>query len=195
MQERLFCDNNGIMLEKGLIEHCSATLAGLKSANLFNHRFSSRRDVLDELEIVNGKLNRRGVFVDALRWRDGSVLIYAYRKNSLEKELMQDGAVSLLSQYGYESCDVADCIELLKQRLAGSDCFPHEIGLFLGYPLPDVIGFIQNKGKNCKCCGPWKVYCNEHEAMRLFDKIKKCADVYSKVFSEGRCISKMTVCV
>ena len=48
MQERVFGDNNGIMLEKGLIEHCSATLAGLKSANLFNHRFTSKGDVMTE---------------------------------------------------------------------------------------------------------------------------------------------------
>lgn len=194
MQERVFGDNNGIMLEKGLIEHCSATLAGLKSANLFNHRFTSKGDVMTELKIVNDKLNGRGVFVDALLWKERSVLIYTYRKNHLERELAQDGAVELLAEYGYEGCDIEECLDRLKRRLDGCDCFPHEIGLFLGYPLPDVIGFIQNNGKNCKCCGPWKVYCNENEALRLFDKIKKCADVYSRVFSEGGCISKMTVC-
>ena len=36
--------------------------------------------------------------------------------------------------------------------------FPHEIGIFLGYPLADVAGFIRNKGRNCKCIGTWKVY-------------------------------------
>ena len=29
------------MLENKLIEHCSPTLAGLKTANMFNYRFSS----------------------------------------------------------------------------------------------------------------------------------------------------------
>ena len=31
------------------------------------------------------------------------------------------------------------------QRLADGGKFPHEIGLFLGYPPEDVSGFIENR--------------------------------------------------
>lgn len=48
------------------------------------------------------------------------------------------------------------------------DSFPHEIGLFLGYPLEDVRGFIANKGRNSKYTGEWKVYGNLNTALRLF---------------------------
>ena len=50
--------------------------------------------------------------------------------------------------------------------------FPHEIGLFLDYPLVDVIGFIRNTGKNCKCSGCWKAYGNAKEAEKTFCKYK-----------------------
>ena len=60
----------------------------------------------------------------------------------------------------------------LKYRLLKRTCFPHEIGVFLGYPLEDVKGFIDNKGKNCESCGVWKVYCNREEKDKLFQKLK-----------------------
>lgn len=181
------------MLEQYLIANCAPTLAGIKSANLFNYRFTSRRSVLRELAEVNRKLNPRGVSVKALLWKKDFVLIYAYRRSFLEKELQQEGVKGLLAKYGYKSYKVENCLRHLKKRLAEADCFPHEIGVFLGYPLPDVIGFIKNAGKNCKCCGLWKVYCNEGEAKKQFEKLNKCQRVYLQVFAEGRSITQMTV--
>ena len=66
-----------------------------------------------------------------------------------------------MERYGYTDTSVDGAIEWLRMRLASGDGFPHEIGLFLGYPVEDVLGFIENAGQNCKCCGCWKVYCNE----------------------------------
>lgn len=81
----------------------------------------------------------------------------------------------------------------LKKRIQKEACFPHEIGLFLGYPLEDVEGFIKNKGRNCESCGIWKVYCNAGEKQLLFAKFKKCTEVYKQVFGEGRQLLQLTV--
>ena len=69
----------------------------------------------------------------------------------------------------------------------------NEIGIFLGYPLADVKGFIENAGKNSKCSGCWKVYCNECEAIKTFKKFEKCKKVYQKLWLQGRSIAKLTV--
>lgn len=188
---RLLVNNN--VLESKLIEHCAPTLAGMKSASLFNYFYADRRCVLEELSSVNEILNERGVYVEALLWRDNSVLIYTFRPKHLQKELEQPGAMALLEKYGYKNCDVKKCIEHLKERLQGYAVFPHEIGVFLGYPLEDVKGFIDNNGQNCKSYGLWKVYSDEGEKLKLFDKLKKCTQVYMRVFSEGRELSQMTV--
>ena len=74
----------------------------------------------------------------------------------------------MLTYYGYDSTEPEKAIEKLKMRLNETTEFPHEIGLFLGYPVGDVVGFIKNKGKNFKCCGCWKVYCDQCEAERRF---------------------------
>ena len=71
--------------------------------------------------------------------------------------------------------------------------FPHEIGLFLGYPLGDVKGFIKHRGQNCKCTGCWKVYCDEREARRQFCRFEKCRSIYCRLYREGRALSRLTV--
>lgn len=181
------------MLEKYLIENCAPTLAGIKSANLFNYSFEARETVLQELMEINHKLNGKGVSIEALAWKDRSVLIYTYRHRLLEKELEREGVRELLSGYGYNGCDVEGSLKHLKERLYEYQCFPHEIGVFLGYPLEDVKGFIRNKGKGCKYCGLWKVYCNEQETRKLFEKLQKCTRIYLQVFADGRSITQMTV--
>ena len=167
--------------------------AGMKSGSLFNCRFTSKTAMQKEITDVNQKLNKRGVYVEAMLWKEGFVLIYAYRRTHLARELQKDGVMELLASYGYTSRDVDECMIHLKSRLFHCDGFPHEIGVFLGYPIEDVKGFIENKGRECKFCGLWKVYCNECETRKLFEKIQKCTRVYLQVFAEGRSISQMTV--
>ena len=65
--------------------------------------------------------------------------------------------------------------------------------MFLGYPLEDVKGFIINEGKNCKCIGCWKVYSDECEAVRLFEKYKKCTYIYKRLHTMGRTVEHLTV--
>lgn len=181
------------MLEGKVIEHCAPTLAGLKSANLFNYYFESKELTRDELNKINNQLNEKGVFIETLLWKEKSVLVYVYRRTHLQNELEQEGVAQLLSQFGYRGCEVDQCLYCLKSRLAEYDCFPHEIGLFLGYPLMDVVGFIQNEGRNCKCCGFWKVYGDECEACKCFSKLQRCITIYQRVFREGRSIVQMTI--
>lgn len=184
-----------ISLEKCLIEHCAPTLAGLKSANLFNYFESDRAIILSEVNRINRELNARGVYLKILLWRENSALIYVYRQSILYNELNDTDVKEFLAGYGYTEFNTESSIAHLEKRLSESECFPHEIGVFLGYPLMDVIGFIKNKGKNCTCCGPWKVYCNEYEAMRKFEKLRKCTDIYMRVFESGRSIVQMTVSI
>ena len=98
-----------------------------------------------------------------------------------------------MAQYGYASTDVEYALLRLKERFGVGDKFPHEIGLFLDYPLGDVVGFIENEGRNFKLAGFWKVYGDSRAASKLFAKFKKCKDVYSRLWSEGRTVLQLTV--
>ena len=63
-------------LEKELVEHCAPTLAGIKSAGLFSYFYTDETLAGEELRAVNATLNERGVYVEALVWREASVLIF-----------------------------------------------------------------------------------------------------------------------
>ena len=180
------------MLEAGIIRHCAPTLAGIKTANMFSYRFQSIDEMKEELLEATQKLNEKGVFVEILRTGESKALIYVYRKKRLESDFQREGVLELLTDCGYCNCEVKDCLGCLRSRLFGAD-FPHEIGLFLGYPFQDVKGFIEEKGQNYKCRGLWKVYGDEDETKKLFKKIEKCAEVYGRLFAGGRSITKLTV--
>lgn len=120
-----------------------------------------------------------------LRRRQGKALLYVFRKSRLQNDLLAPGVARFLSGYGYDTTKADDALERLKKRLSDSAMFPHEIGVFLGYPLGDVIGFIQNAGHNCKCTGCWKVYCNECEAGTPISKVSKMSRCVSTSLESG----------
>ena len=57
------------MLEKYLIEHCSPTLASLKTANLFTFSYNREAELSNQLNSWNQKLSGRGIELAVLRKR------------------------------------------------------------------------------------------------------------------------------
>lgn len=183
------------MLDKYLIEHCSPTLASLKTANLFSYAYRCEEELHAHLQAWNEHFKGKGVSLQVLRRRQNTALVYVFRKSRLQKDLQAPGVARFLAGYGYESTDADYALDRLKGRLSDGDGFPHEVGIFLSYPLGDVIGFIENAGKNCKCTGCWKVYCNECEAVRLFTQYQKCREVYRRLWKQGMSVLQLTVAV
>ena len=97
-----------------------------------------------------------------LRIWNGRALIYLYRPKALARDLACEDAACLLNGSGYDGTEPSGCLRCLMDRLqCQKDGFPHEIGLFLGYPPEDVRGFIENETRNYKFTGYWKVYGDE----------------------------------
>ena len=109
-----------------------------------------------------------------LRSSDESVLVYFYKAKRLLKKLQEKKIINFLSPLGYEDCKkIGDYLEKLQERFTGA-C-PDEIGIFLGYPLKDVIDFKNKDKKNCKCVGYWKCFNNIESSKKAFaryDKVK-----------------------
>lgn len=181
------------MSEEMIIRHCAPTLAGIKVGGLFNCPFKCQYELKNQIEEYNDKFNCKGVYIILLRKTCTNALIYVYRPGQLEKVISNDDVAKFLVSNEYSECSVKYCIEELSKRLCKYQTFPHEIGLFLGYPLSDVKGFIEHKGQNCKLVGYWKVYSDEYKTKELFEKYKKCTNVYCKKFSEGLSIQRLTV--
>ena len=133
-----------------MIEHCSPTLASIKTGNLFTYKYESEEELWKSVEGFNECVREKGVSLTVLRRSEKKALIYVCRFSSLERDLKKPGVANFIKKYGYESTDPAYALERLRSRLAQREDFPHEIGLFLGYPLkPEIFLHINmNLRKN-----------------------------------------------
>ena len=183
------------MSDEMIIRHCSPTLAGVKTGNLFSCSYTDKKEVFSKVRSLNRRLVPKGVRVIPLKLSVDRVLLYLYRPNKLEDDLAVEDAAKLLKEYGYSVKDSAKCVVRLSRRLNESEDFPHEIGLFLGYPPEDVRGFIDNHAEGYNCAGCWKVYGDELSARKKFDCYKKCTDVYCSQWAKGKSIERLTVAV
>lgn len=181
------------MLEQALVKYGAPTLARLKTASLFNFSFFLARELQNELIRCNQSLMRKGVRILVLRRHVHSALLYLYRPEQLARDLRQQGVPAFLRRLGYPSTDPDVALAVLRQRIRSGGAFPHEIGLFLGYPLEDVAGFIKYHGGNCRYAGCWKVYGNEEAARELFSEYKKCQRLYDNLFQQGKTLEQLTV--
>ena len=185
--------------ETVMVEQCAPVLAGLKPAGLFRYETGDSADLARRVKSWNAQLNPKGLQVRVLKGcvRTRQYLVYVYRESKLAAVLAQEGVQNFLRQEGYHlPAERADCTAWLTQlsrRLCCSAEFPHEIGVFLGYPLADVIGFIQNRGKNFTVCGYWKVYTDPAAAQKAFDRYKKCEQIYARCYHNGTPIRQLTV--
>ena len=173
------------MFEEYLITHCSPTLASLKPASLFLYYFMSKDELYESVAVWDAQFQKKGIRITILRENTDTALIYVYRPEAMIRELSRPEINVFLDQLLAE----------LRIRLQASTEFPHEIGVFLGYPLQDVLGFIKNHGSNCKGMGDWKVYGDLGEAQKTFAKFKKCREIYADLWHQGRTIWQLTVAV
>lgn len=176
-----------------IVKYCSPTLANIKTGNLFSMPIRDCEDFTDVVRSINKKLVPKGLRFLALKKTEESVLFYLYRPKMLKKDLFNQEAAGILKEVGYTSKSPDMCVVHLMRRLRESNEFPHEIGLFLGYPPEDVRGFITNGGKNCKCVGTWKVYGDTSRAQELFYEYKKCTARYCRYYRRGLSIEALTV--
>lgn len=173
------------MSEDLIIRHCAPTLAGLKTGNIFNASYDSEDELEESLAAWNRILERRGLRVTCLRTTAGRALIYVYRPHFLEKDLTGPLASEMLERFGYVPNDPESCIRHLASRMIPGGGFPHEIGLFLGYPPHDVRGFIEHKGRGFLCCGLWKVYADADTSMTLFKRYADCTARFCTRLANG----------
>ena len=99
----------------------------------------------------------------------------------------------MLRERGYDPEDSGRCVVQLMRRLRAGEEFPHEIGLFLGYPPEDVRGFIVHRAQDCKCVGCWKVYGDVEAARQQFSQFEKCTRIYCQQWRRGKDIRQLAV--
>ena len=182
--------------DQALVEHGALTLAGLKPASLFRFLPGEGGDFVGRFLACRALLDSRGLELTILKGcrRRGEYLLCLYRRRDLAAVLEQPEHRRFLRGMGYAPWTGArDCLRQLAARLCLSADFPHEVGVFLGYPLEDVEGFIRNKGQGYTCCGHWKSYGDPAEARRRFAGYRACTETYRRRYDGGTPITQLIV--
>lgn len=179
--------------EKCIALHCAPTILKEKSANLMSLSAINVEDIEGKIKKYNEELNEEGLTFNIICKCEKRFLLLVYRKEMLEACLRKKGALKILKENGYYTdCSLEMLLNQLSYRLKIQEGFPHEIGLFLDYPVEDVDCFIRENGAGGIFCGYWKVYVNEKNARQKFELFDICKEKVSLAMAEGKSIFQLS---
>lgn len=166
--------------EYALGTYCGVTFAGIKAASLFSIKRECARCMGKYIKHFKG----RGVNFFILRHTVDRVLLYVYNCAQMEKILSDKDNKEFLGARGYDYDDIGGALKTLKEHMSYEE-FPHEVGIFLGYPLDDVKGFIAHPNDDVQLVGYWKVYSDAERKKNIFARYDKCTENIVKKLTEG----------
>lgn len=198
-------------LEHSILSWCSPTLAGVKPASTFSfsryhcvgHRPDGRQLVAEVpdglLDVVvrdlNAGLAPTGVRVEVFARRSASAVLYVHRPAMFDEFVGIEPVATMLEVEGYDVRDQRACLVRLRDRIAsfdrcprdawGHDRYPHEIGLFLGYPLDDVLCFVRQRQHGVLLRGCWNVYGDVGHARSTFNMYDTLTSLSLSRYGDG----------
>lgn len=121
--------------------------------------------------------------------RKESILLY--QKEKLEELLERKSVQGFLQSLGmgYENFTLQAVLDQFTKRFSRykekmAD-FPHEVGVFLGYPLRDVKIYMKNPLAKAKLTGYWKVFTEVESAVACFQAYDMCIQSFTLMLKSG----------
>lgn len=159
-----------------LLGMCNCRQSKDRSKNLFGNWEKHKHLIAEKFNISFMELKRseKGV----------QVLFY---KQKLLKSIFADASTKLyMNKFGYRTCNSnAEFLAKLKKRF-NSMSFPHEVGIFLGYPIKDVKGFVEKKGTCFVMSDRWKIYGCPDSSLRLIEQYERVEKIFISLLLENR---------
>ncbi|MFZ5944580.1 MAG: DUF3793 family protein [Bacillota bacterium] len=157
---------------------------GVKPGELLNIKEGKS---LDSLKInIKGFPNIR--FIEVKKFTQlGRVQLFFYNQELMDKTLQQIETLSFLKEMGYPQVfKVENYISEVAKRLTYGQ-FPHEIGVFLGYPLKDVLGYMGIIPMQLVAIKGWRYYGSCYASYQQYNNFLKAREV-TKIFINNFCI-------
>ena len=189
-------------LLKHLMLKLASVLVKLKSSillNLCNCEESGSKNHYDLWKEQKESIAKTlGISFKELKDTSRGKQVLFYNSEILFNIITQPENFTYLEKFGYSTCEsLEDCLEVLKARFClskrqtsasnrDSSSFPHEIGIFLGYPLKDVRGFIEKESLPLAGIGRWQVFGDSEKSLKLMSMHKKAEGVFLNLIKNGR---------
>lgn len=113
-----------------------------------------------------------------MKVNEENIHIMFFDRQKLKLLLRQPRVKEYLTKFGYPGMSSLEMyMNELRRRFNGPE-FPHEIGIFLGYPLKDVRGFIEKRhAANHIRRTLWKIFGDPAESLRLMRVYRFAEDI------------------
>ena len=148
------------------MEQIGPTLLGVKPASIINIRQQKCLELCHELFSKDSP-----VAYIAIEDQQKNRLLFLYHKERLAEVLSDRRVTKYLARLGYPAQGTTEeYVAELAQRLRKNG-FPHEIGVFMGYPLKDVYGFMGARIPYRKTMG-WRMYGDTRASEAVYHQFK-----------------------
>lgn len=167
-----------------IIRNAAPTIKKHKTSSLINFS-NSNRNLNNIWERYKDKVKEKlDIDYFELKKDTTNMLVLFYNKEKMELSINDNKNMQFLKRFGYnENMDLKQCLLFLGRRF--KNMCPHEIGIFLGYPLEDVESFVNCPNEKCKMVGYWKVYHDIEKAEIIFNKYDEIKDAIMRLMIKG----------
>lgn len=165
-----------------LVLESAEVLAGVKPSNLF--RIPGRNQPCGRNLASLWRCHCATLLQDSamkvvpLRDEDTSPLVLAYDPQMLSRRLKSARVQAFLRRCGYrQPGEIHKALDTLISRVQSHEGMPHEIGVFLGYPLKDIAGFLGWNTLPFTCQRLWKIYGNPEQSLTLARQFENSREI------------------
>lgn len=171
-----------------LVMQCAPLISGLKVSNMLTIQ---NKNIIE----LNKMLKHTELSLYPLLIKEDKSIFLLYHSQNLEKYLLSKNVINLLRQLGYHEFNMKKLLSSFRERyslyMLCKEKFPHEMGLFLGYPIEDVKGFILSCGKDSLYTGYWKVYENMEKKIRQFQEFDLAKEELIHLVTSGKSMDEI----
>lgn len=122
----------------------------------FSKSHKGYKENLEKIEEVFGGCKE--IKYKIIDYKDEGKKVLFYRTDELDKTLKEKNNLNFLKEIGYSfNYNLPEYLEILSKKIEEGD-IPDEIGVFLGYPLKDVMGFMGHPSLKLTKINGWRVY-------------------------------------
>ncbi len=175
-------------IEEKIAMQCAPVIVGIKIANLLVLNAYEEQYALNLFQDTQ-------LMLQAICKFELKTYYLLYQPKKLKEYIQQQQVLEYLKELGYLNCS----LDIILQEVAYKynkfmyerSNFPHEIGLLLGYPLNDVLRFIEEKGTGYLYSGYWKVYDNLPETLFIFSQYHRARQILKRLILHGGKLSSV----
>ncbi|MBM7616010.1 DUF3793 family protein [Alkaliphilus hydrothermalis] len=153
-----FCLNTEHDFLSWYVELLGPVFLGAKPAEILSFPQRKEKDLIITNSIKGLFTNSKQVQYKELDFGNDCIKMFFYNPNTLDETLKEARNLKFLKGIGYpEEYSLEVYLAQLINKINEGN-IPDEIGVFLGYPLKDVLGFIGHPSLRLTKVEGWRVY-------------------------------------